>query len=68
MNFGKYNKGQTWHGLDKLNLQSCFKDATYMKEYMAYELFRRSKVPSPLASYAFVTINGKDQGLYLAVE
>ncbi len=39
-----------------------------MKEYMAYELFRRSKVPSPLASYAYVTINGKDQGLYLAVE
>ena len=68
INFGKPVKGQKWHGLDKLNLQNCFADATYMKDYISYELFRRMGVPSPLASYVSVKINGQNYGLYLAVE
>ena len=68
LNFGKYVKGQTWHGLDKLNLQNGIADASYMKEYLSYELFRRTGVPAPLCSYAFLTINGEPYGLYLMVE
>ena len=30
IDFGHYVKGQNWHGLRKLNLQSSFADATYM--------------------------------------
>ena len=68
VNFGKYNKGQTFYGLNKLNLHNSFFDTTYMKDYVSYEIFREAGVPAPLTSYVWLTINGIDQGLYLAVE
>ena len=66
--FGTYADGQTFHGLDKLNLQNNCIDASSMKEYMAYWLFRRMGVNSPLASYVWLTVNGEVQGLYTALE
>ena len=39
-----------------------------MKDYIAYDLFRKMGVPAPLTSYVFITVNGKDFGLYLAAE
>ncbi|SDB31209.1 CotH protein [Ruminococcaceae bacterium FB2012] len=68
VNFGKYVKGQTYRGLNKLNLNNIYADATYMKDYLSYEIFRQAGVDSPLVSYVWVTVNGKDQGLYIAVE
>ena len=68
INFGKYIEGQTYHGLDKLNLLNMFCDATFMKDFITYGMFRRAGVPAPLASYVWLTINGEVQGLYLAVE
>lgn len=68
INFGKYKKGQTFHGLDKLSLNNEHTDATYLKDYVAYNMFREMGLPSPLTSFIWVTINGKDYGLYTAVE
>ena len=68
VNFGKYNKGQTYYGLDKLNLNNIYADATYMKDYLSYELFREAGVDAPLVSYVWLTINGEDHGLYIAIE
>ena len=68
IDFGKYVKGQTFHGLDKLNLQNNCSDATAMKEHMAYRLFGKMGVSSPLVSYVWLTVNGEDQGLYTALE
>ena len=68
INFGKYVDGQTFHGLNKLSLNNNYADATYMRDYFSYELFRQVDVPAPLTSYVWLTINGRDQGLYLAVE
>ena len=68
INFGKYVDGQTFHGLDKLNLQNNCSDAATMKEYMAYWLFNRMGVNAPLASYVWLTVNGEEQGLYTALE
>ena len=39
-----------------------------MKDYLAYKLMNEFGVASPLVSYAYVTINGEDWGLFLAVE
>ena len=39
-----------------------------MKDYLSYQLMAQMGVPSPLCSYAYITINGEDWGLYLAVE
>lgn len=68
VNFGKYEEGQTYYGLDKLNLNNIYADATYMKDYLSYELFRKVGVDAPLTSYVQLKINGEDFGLYLGIE
>lgn len=66
--FDHYNSAENYYGLDKLCLNNIIQDNTYMKDYLSYQLMREAGVPSPLCSYAYVTINGEDWGLYLAVE
>ena len=39
-----------------------------MKDYLCYSMFRQMGVPAPRASYVWLTVNGQDHGLYLAVE
>lgn len=68
INFGKFVKGQTYYGLNKLNLNNIYADGTYMKDYISYEIFRQAGVDAPLTSYVWLTINGEDHGLYLAIE
>ena len=68
LNFGKYEKGQTYHGLNKLSLNNLYADATYLKDYLSYGLFRKLGVDAPLVSFVWLTVNGADHGLYLAIE
>lgn len=39
-----------------------------MKDYLTYRMMNEVGVASPLCSYAYITVNGEDWGLYLAVE
>ena len=57
-----------YHNLDKLSLDASFQDNTYMKTYLAYDMFETFDVPAPLVSYVWLKINGQDFGLYLAIE
>lgn len=66
--FDKYVDGQSCYGLDKLVLNNIMSDATYMKEYLAYDMFNYMGVVSSLYSYASITVNGEPWGLYLALE
>ena len=66
--FDQYETGKTYHGLDKLCLNNIIQDNTYMKDYLAYTLMYDFGVDAPLCSYAYITVNGEDWGLYLAVE
>ena len=68
LNFGKFVDGQTYHGLNKVSLNNSFCDATFMKDYISYWIFRQAGAPSPLTSYVWLTVNGEDRGLYLAIE
>lgn len=70
INFGKYTKKQkqTLYGLSKLVLNNVISDATYMKEYLSYNLMSAMGIPSPACAYANISINGEPWGLYLAVE
>jgi spore coat protein CotH len=68
LNFGKYEKGQTYFGLDKLNLNNIYSDATFMKDYLSYMIMREAGVKAPLISYAELSINGELHGLYIAIE
>ncbi len=66
--FDQYENGKTYHGLDKLCLNNIIQDNTYMKDYLAYTLMHDFGVDAPLCSYTYITVNGEDWGLYLAVE
>ncbi|MBR5345324.1 MAG: CotH kinase family protein [Clostridia bacterium] len=66
--FDQYDSGKKYHGLDKLSLNNLIYDATMMKDYLAYTLMAKMDVPSPLCSFAAVSVNGEYFGLYLAVE
>lgn len=66
--FDRYNSALTYYGLDKLCLNNIIQDNTYMKDYLCYRLMAEMGVASPLCSYVYVSVNGSDWGLYLAVE
>ena len=66
--FDHYDNTSTYHGLDKLVLNNVIQDNTYMKDYLTYQLMNKMGVAAPLCSYAYITVNGEDWGLYLAVE
>ena len=66
--FDQYDNTKSYHGLDKLCLNNIIQDNTYMKDYLAYTLMNEFGVDAPLCSFAYITVNGEDWGLYLAVE
>lgn len=66
--FDQYDSTKSYHGLDKLSLNNMIQDTTYMKDYLTYRMMADFGADAPLCSYAYVTVNGEDWGLYLAVE
>ena len=66
--FDEYVDGQTLDGLSKIALNNIISDATYMKEYLSYDLLDRMGVPTPAFAFTNITLNGEEWGLYFAVE
>lgn len=66
--FDHYDGAQNYYGLDKLSLNNIIQDNTYMKDYLTYQMMGYFDVAAPLCSYVYLTVNGEDWGLYLAVE
>ena len=66
--FDHYDNAISYYGLDKLNLNNIIQDNTYMKDYLTYQMMGYFGVAAPLCSYTYITVNGEDWGLYLAVE
>ena len=63
-----YIKGQTFYGLDTFCINNLMGDATYMKDYLSYDIMKFIGVATPLTNYASVTVNGEDYGFFLALE
>lgn len=63
-----YDSTKSYHGLDKFSLNNIIQDNTYMKDFFVYTMMGEMGVASPLCSFAYITVNGEDWGLYLAVE
>ena len=66
--FDHYDETKTYHGLDKLNLNNLIFDNTMMKDYLTYRMMAEFGVDAPLCSFVYITVNGEDFGLYLAIE
>lgn len=66
--FDQYDNATSYHGLDKLCLNNLIQDNTCMKDYLVYQMMGAFGADAPLCSYVYITVNGEDWGLYLAVE
>ena len=66
--FDHYDSTKSYYGLDKLSLNNIIQDNTYMKDYLSYQMMGYFGVDAPLCSYVYITVNGENWGLYLAVE
>lgn len=66
--FDQYDSTMSYYGLDKLCLNNLIQDSTYMKDFLTYQMMGEFGVDAPLCSYVYITVNGEDWGLYLAVE
>ena len=66
--FDHYDNTKSYHGLDKLSLNNLIQDNTMMKDYLTYQMMNAFGVAGSLCSFVYITVNGEDWGLYLAVE
>lgn len=66
--FDKYVDGQSHRGLTRLTLNNGRQDATRLRTCLAYGVFARLGVPAPRCSFARLTVNGADLGVYAHVE
>lgn len=64
----KFVKGQRIAGIDTFNLHNAFKDPSYVREKVYYELARAAGLKAPRTNYAAVYINGEYWGLYFLAE
>lgn len=68
LSFDEYISGQNLYGLDKINLNNNYSDASYMREFLAYEMSEMLGLPTPKHSFVRIYVNDTYKGLYLAVE
>lgn len=66
--FDEYVDGQKYNGIESIVLNNIIQDNTYMKEYIAYDLYSFLGVATPEVSYSNVKVNNETWGLYLALE
>jgi hypothetical protein len=65
LNFGKFQDGQTCLGHRKLHLNNSVQDPARMDEILASEMYIQSGVPTPRATRALVSLNGRYLGIYV---
>src|SRR5262245_1715633 len=68
LNFDKFVKNQSFHGVEKFSLNNSVQDPSYLSEQLCRELFEAAGVPVPRATHAKVVLNGRDLGLYVLTE
>ncbi len=66
--FSHYDEDRRFFGLKRLNLHAMSRDASQIRERLSYDLFQAMGVIGPRHSWATVSINGEDHGLYSMVE
>ena len=66
--FDKYVKTTTFDGIGTINLNNAFKDPSFVREKVYYELANALAVAAPRANYAALSINGEYWGLYFLTE
>jgi hypothetical protein len=66
--FDQYQPDGEYCGLTKLMLNNSVQDSSYLSELLATRLFRDAGVPAARVTHARVSLNGRELGLYVAIE
>ncbi len=64
----EYVQGQRIYGMKRLTLNNNRQDPSFISQCLGYGLFGEAGVPASRCSFAHVTVNGEDLGLYSNVE
>lgn len=64
----EYVDGQELAGLDKLTFNNSQQDPSYVRQCLAYDVFRAAGIPASRCNFAHVSVNGDDLGLFVHVE
>lgn len=68
IDINQWVQGQDYDGLKKLNFNNGFKDPTFMREKVFFDLCKTLEIPAPRVNYANVYMNGTFWGFYTIVE
>lgn len=68
IDFNRILEDQRFYGLESLSLNSSVADCSYIKEVMAARVYADAGIATSRTSYARVSVNGADYGLYVIVE
>lgn len=66
--FDEFVEDQEYAGLTKLMFNNSVQDQTYMVEALGTQLFRDAGLPAARVAHAKLFLNGRDLGLYVAIE
>ena len=66
--FDEYVPDVRWSGVKSLTLNNAVQDPAYVRQCLGYEVFARAGLPASRCSFAQVTVNGRDLGIYVNVE
>jgi len=68
VHFEELVDGQSFHGVDRLNLHNGFMDPSLMRESLAYGLANEMDLVAPRVAHAEVWVDGQRHGLYTMVQ
>jgi hypothetical protein len=68
IDFNRYNDTMDYDKMEKLNFNNCFKDPTFIREKLIYDICHNAGVPAPRCVFADVYMNGTYWGFYDVVE
>ena len=69
LRYDKYVDGQSLGGvMERMTLNNSVQDPSMVNTCLAYQVFAAAGLPSSRCSFATVSVNGKDLGLYVHVE
>jgi spore coat protein CotH len=66
--FNKFIKNQDLDNLTTINLNNGFKDPSFLREKIFFDILRSEDIPAPRISFANLKINDKNYGLYVVSE
>ncbi len=68
LNLDKFKGAERFHGLKKLHLNNANEDPSFLRQQLCGELVRAAGIPALRCTHAFVSLNGRDLGLYVLTE